>query len=175
VRIQAVSKRECRPKNIAIIFGFKNVIPCKKEHDQFFVEINEFISLHKNALTENLSPYSFDQFTSPLMMKYLLYIAANIHESGEWDSNKTSGFVDRLAATVARIIATKASLVKSYRTTDEMWLVIQNSGRPSETVLPIHGITEFANPEINSPFSRVYVFTAMGLFSWFRGGEWQNA
>lgn len=114
------------------------------------------------------------------MVKYLMHIAANIHESGEWDSNKTSGFEDRPANAIARIIADKICKVKSYRKTNEMWLVIERSGRPSETVLPIRGIAEFnENPEIrdnltNGPFLRVYVFTAMGLFQWDRPGEWQN-
>jgi hypothetical protein len=113
------------------------------------------------------------------MVKYLKHIVANIHEDGEWDANKNFGFVNRPAPTIARIIADKARKVKSYRHTDEIWLVIERSGRPSETVLPIRGITEFnENPQMrehlaNSPFSRVYVFTAMGLFSWYRGGSWQ--
>ena len=54
------------------------------------------------------------------------------------------------------------------------------SGKPSEMVLPINGASEFdASLDVQeslscSPFSRVYVFTAMGLFRWDkRDGKWQ--
>jgi hypothetical protein len=46
--------------------------------------------------------------------------------------------------------------------------------------LPIKGVREFLahNPLsenlYNSPFARVYAFTAMGLFSWYRGRGWQG-
>jgi len=114
------------------------------------------------------------------MTKYLRDIVANIHKDAEWDSNKTSGFVEHPAPIISRIIADKTILVKTYRKTDEMWLVIERSSRPSETVLPIHGVhelnTEYSlrNNLDNSSFSRVYVFTAMGLFQWDRLGGWQN-
>lgn len=166
-------------RDIAIIFRFRNVLPGKNEYDTFFEEIRDFIVPKKTELTAQFTVYSFHQFTSPLMMKYLSDIAVNIHDNGEWDSNTTSGFVDRPANIIADIISDKALKIESYRKTGEMWLVIERSARPSETVLPISGIAEFStNVEIckcmkASPFSRVYVFTAMGLFSWNQDSGWQ--
>jgi hypothetical protein len=167
-------------QNIAITFWFNNIIPPKEQYDQLFMEIRNFILLKQKDLSDCFSVYSRYQFTSPLMVKYFRDILVNIHKDGEWNSNKEFGFVNRPATTIAGIIGGKARKVKSYRKTDEIWLVIQRSGRLSETVLPIGGITEFnENPELrdkltNGPFSRVYVFTAMGLFQWDRLGGWQN-
>jgi len=78
---------------------------------------------------------------------------------------------------ISRIIVEKSE--KQYRLTDELWLVVQGSQRPSETILAINGVSEFnARPDLQeilaaSPFSRVYIFTAMGLFQWGPdGGKW---
>jgi hypothetical protein len=178
------ASREFRNENpilgdVAIIFRFRNVLPEKKEYSTFFQEIRDFVVAKKREITAQFAVYSSYQFTSPLMTKYLTDIAVNLHKSGEWDSNKTSGFVDRPANTIAKIISEKASKAKFYRKTQEIWLVIARSPRPSEFVLPISGIGEFsANVEIfeslkTAPFSRVYVFTAMGLFCWLQAGGWQ--
>jgi hypothetical protein len=116
------------------------------------------------------------------MIKFLEIIClrrCGIGETGYWDSNITGGFVQRPATTVARIVKGKSG--KSYRLADELWLVIQRSGLPSETVLPIRRVAEFnENSELQeslaaSPFMAVYVFTAMGLFGWHRAAsKWQS-
>ncbi len=120
----------------------------------------------------------WSDFTSPLMIKYLQAVVLKCCERGEWDSNLTAGFVDPPAGTIARIVAEKSA--KTYRPTDELWLVIQDSHWPSEMVLPINGACELDdNPDLQmnlttSHFSRVYAFTAMGLFRWDRsGGKWK--
>ena len=167
-------------RDIATFFRFKTVLPDKSEYNSFFAEIRDFIVLKQSEIDAQHSIYWFYQFTSPLMTKYLLGIVVNRHEGGEWDSNKTSGFVDYPADTVGRIITDKARKVKTYTKTDEIWLVINRSARPSETVLPISGVAEFSKNEMicksvaTSPFSRIYVFTVMELFSWHRDGGWQS-
>ena len=67
---------------------------------------------------------------------------------------------------IAGIVADKSV---TYRKADEYWLVIDSSGLPSETALPINTVNKFnANHVLNfnlksSPFAMVYCFTAIGL------------
>lgn len=162
----------------AITFCFKDTLPAKREYIGFFEEIKAFVVENQTEITAKFAVYSFP-FTSPLMARYLSGIAIALHENGEWDSNKTSGVIESPAETIAKIISDKSVKVKSYRKTGELWLAIGTSGRPSETVLPVSEIEEFiSNAEISksliaSPFTQIYVFTAMGLFSWHRAGGWQ--
>jgi hypothetical protein len=114
------------------------------------------------------------------MAKYLRDIASNIHVDADWDSNKTSGFIERPAPTISDIVAKKSALAESYSKMDEMWLLIDSSGRPSEMILPVQGVREFDNDTAlrhaleSSRFSKVYAFTSMGLFEWRRLGGWRN-
>jgi hypothetical protein len=112
------------------------------------------------------------------MSKYVKDIAINIHENAEWDSDAASkSLVDPPAGIISNIIKAKSV---GYRTADELWLIISSSGLNSEMILPIKGIGEFCehnrlNENVaNSPFARVYAFTAMGLFRWCRGRGWQG-
>jgi hypothetical protein len=70
---------------------------------------------------------------------------------------------------------------KAFKATDELWLVVQCSPRPSETTLPVNGVEDFnAVPGLAvrlraSPFAKVYVLTALGLFHWDRSNGWGDA
>jgi hypothetical protein len=173
-------------KNIGIILWFKNLVPSRNEANDFLVEINDFICAKHNELRQTFTVYSSYQFTSsPLMRKYIRDIGINVHDDAEWDSNMASGgFVDPPAAIISDIVKLKTVNKKrqtvSYRNADELWLIIDSSGRNSETNLPIKGVKEFYDHKFlnenleNSPFARVYTFTAMGLFSWHRGRGWQG-
>lgn len=158
-------------------------MPARQQYTAFLQEILGFVCLRQADLDGQYRDFWRPDFTSasPLMIKYLKTISlkrCETGESGEWYSNITSGFVDRPACTISRIVELKSA--KVYRAADELWLVIQRSGRPSETVLPIRGVGEFnASEDLQrsltaSPFARVYAFTAMGLFGWEKiSGNWQ--
>jgi len=167
-------------KDIGVIFWFKRELPHKNSRQQFLLEIKEFVLSKKGELGHEFSVYSGHEFTSPLMAKYVRDIAANIHADVSWDSDKTSGFIERPGPTISEIVAKKSALARSYSKMDEMWLLIDGSGRPSEMILPIHGASEFeSDKELHyalegSPFSKVYAFTSMGLFEWTRLGGWRN-
>lgn len=162
---------------IYILFRFKDSVPPRRERGNFFCEILEFIRERGQTIAGEYVDFWCHEFTSPLMIKYLQAIVLRRGERGMWDSNITAGFVDRPAETISRIVAEKSA--KAYRPADELWLVIQRSHRPSEMVLPVNGASEF-DASLNlqkslkdSPFSRVYAFTAMGLFQWDRNdGRW---
>lgn len=165
---------------IYILFRFTDTIPPRRERAKFFCEILEFVRLKGHRIGNEYADFWPHEFTSPLMTKYLKAIVLRRCERSEWDSNITAGFIDCPADTISRIVAEKSS--KSYRPADELWLVIQRSHRPSETVLPINGVSDLdasSNLQKNlmaSPFSRVYAFTAMGLFHWGRNsGKWRPA
>jgi hypothetical protein len=158
------------------LFRFKSVVPPRRSYHCFFQEIANFISSRKGTYTD----FWFDEFTLPLMVKYLWAIVVKHSDRSVWDSNLTAGFVDRPSSTISDIIDGKTIKAAEYRNTDELWLAIERSGKPSETILPIKGIDEFSSDSglcetiTNSPFSKVYVFTAMGLFQGDRDGGWHN-
>jgi hypothetical protein len=133
-------------KNIGIIFWFKTLVPQEKEYRNFLLEVKNFISSKHNEIGDTLRVYWNYEFTSPspLMEKYLKYIAVNIHENAEWDSDKASGgFIDPPAGIVARRVLAKSvkkGKTINYRNAAELWLVIDSSGRNSETNLPIKGV-----------------------------------
>jgi hypothetical protein len=155
---------------ISILFRFGGIVPPKRERAGFFHEILDFIRKNRRKIGNEWADFWQHEFTSPLMIKYLKIIVLIRSEGSGWDSNITAGFIDRPADTIARIVKEKSS--RKYRLADELWLVIQCSHRPSEMVLPTGGISEFdACSELRrnltaSPFSKVYAFTAMGLFRW---------
>jgi hypothetical protein len=167
-------------KDVCILFRFRNIVPPRQKYGVFFQEILQFVRSRPQEVGTGYVQLWGPDFGSPLMIEYLEAICLRRCERGEWDSNVTAGFVDRPARTIAKIVAAKGELAKTYRPASELWLVIGHSGRPSEMVLPISGVSELdASPEIQrslpfSPFSRVYVFTAMGLFKWDKTDDkWQ--
>jgi hypothetical protein len=158
-------------------FSFKDRVPSRKEHIAFLQEFSLFVSARQDAIGSEFVEYWIPDFSSMLMQQYLKALVVRRHASGEWDSNLTGGFVDRPATRIATIVKEKTT--KGYRVTDELWLAIQYSHRPSEMVLPVTGPSELdACPDLqrnlsSSPFSRVYVCSAMGVFQWFRkSGRW---
>jgi hypothetical protein len=167
-------------KDVCVLFRFRNVVPPKQRYGMFYQEVLQFVCSKQQEISTGYVQFWRPDFVSPLMTEYLQAICLRRCERGEWDSNVTAGFVDRPACIIAKIVAAKGGLAKAYRPAAELWLVIGHSGRPSEMVLPISGVSEFdASPEIQrslpfSPFSRVYVFTAMGLFKWDKmDDKWQ--
>jgi hypothetical protein len=180
-----VSSRQFQNENIElagiyILFRFKDSVPPRRDRDTFFCEILEFVRENEHGIGDEWADFWQYQLTSPLMIKYLKAIVLRRSGRSEWDSNITAGFIDRPAATISRIVAEKSS--RNYRSSDELWLVIQRSHRPSEMVLPISGVSELnASLDLQrnltvSLFSRVYAFTAMGLFLWNRdSGGWATA
>jgi hypothetical protein len=165
---------------IYILFRFKDGVPSRRERADFFCEILEFVRSNGCRIGDEWADFWCYELTSPLMIKYLKAIVLRRGERSEWDSNITAGFIDRPADTISRIVAEKST--RNYRPADELWLVIQRSHRPSEMVLPISGVSELdASLDLQrnltaSPFSKVYAFTAMGLFLWDRnGGAWLPA
>jgi hypothetical protein len=122
-------------------------------------------------------------YTSPLMMKYLKQIGGiviRVCEDCGWESNINYGFIlDNPDQAIATIVADKSVIYRESAA--EFWLVIDSSGLPSETALPINGVNKFNSNHVldfnlkNSPFSTIYCFTAMGLFQWDRlDDEWKE-
>jgi hypothetical protein len=170
--------------DIYILFRFKSIVPPQEEYDLFLEEILRFVRSRQEAVSAEYVEFGMADFPSPLMKKYLKPIRGitlRRGERGELDSNITAGYVDsHPASTISKIVSKKAEKAKEYRKADELWLAIGQSGQLSEMVLPINGACDFdASPDLqesllSSPFSRVYVFTAMGLFRWDkREGNWQ--
>jgi hypothetical protein len=157
---------------VYILFRFGGMVPPRHEHAKFFDEIREFVQSIDQDIGIEFVEFWRPSFASPLMKQYLQAIVLRRSERSEWDSNLTAGFVDPPADIIAKIVADKSA--KTYRPADEFWLVIADSGQPSEMILPIAGISEFnARLQLRknlaiSPFARVYAFTAMGLFCWDR-------
>jgi len=188
-RLEAASKEfrshNTQVQNVYILFRFRGLVPQQREYQSFFQEILQFICSRPGSVTENFTSFGATDFMSPmspLMSKYLKPsngLTLRKSEEGEWDSNLTAGIVDGFPAqTISKIVVNKAA--KIYRKADELWLVIGQSGRPSEMVLPIRGSDELGESLelreslVLSPFSRVYVLTAMGLIWWSRDkGSWQ--
>ncbi len=177
-----ISSRTFQKENVElagmyILFRFQDIVPSKRERAAFFCEILDFVRKNGIGIGDDWASFWRHELASPLMIKYLKDIVLKRGERSEWVSNITAGFVDRPADTISRIVVDKSK--GKYRPTDELWLVIQRSHRPSEMILPISGVSEFdASLDLQrnlmaSPFSKVYTFTAMGLFQWHRnGGRW---
>lgn len=164
--------------NVYILFRFKDAIPPRRERSVFFREVLEFV--RRTQINDEYVDFWRGEITSSLMSKYLKDIVLRRCEHGHWDSNITAGFIAVPAETISRIVTEKSA--KQYRPADELWLVIEGSHRPSEMILAIRGVSELnASPDLlenltESPFSRIYAFTAMGLFRWDRNGaKWLRA
>jgi len=182
---KAIRKEHAVFEHMYVLFRFKNIVPLRNQYEEFCQEILQFIRSRQESVSAEPEVFGISDFTSPLMRRHLKAIGGLVLkrcERDEWDSNITAGFVDsHPARTISKIVAKKTVLAKAYRRADELWLVIGQSGQLSEMVLPITGACDFdANPDLqeslfSSPFSRVYVFTAMGLFQWDRReGNWQQ-
>jgi hypothetical protein len=161
--------------NVCILFRFKDAIPPRRERNVFFREVLEFV--RRTRIGNEHVDFWRGEITSPLMSRYLKDIVLRPCERGQWDSNMTAGFIAVPAETISRIVTVKSA--KQYRPADELWLVIEGSHRPSEMILATRGVSELnASRDLlenltASPFSRVYAFTAMGLFRWDRtGAKW---
>ncbi len=173
---RAIRKEHAVFEQMYVLFRFKNLVPPRKEYEEFCQEILRFIRSRQEPVSAEPEVFGISDFTSPLMKKHLKAIGGlvlNLCERDEWDSNITAGFVDsHPACTISKIVAMKTMLAKAYRRTDALWLVIGHSGRLSEMVLPITGTSDFnADPDLqgcllSSPFSRVFVLTAIGLVQW---------
>ena len=130
------------------------------------------------GLSQRDAPFWPPQFTAPLMSKYLQVLYVRLTEFAEWYSNIRAGWVGRPDATLAEIVLGKSA--KTFRPTNELWLVIQCSYRISETLLAINGVDDFnAVPDLlpalqASPFVKVYVLTATGLFQWSTATGWDE-
>ncbi|HXZ02778.1 MAG TPA: hypothetical protein VEI03_22505 [Stellaceae bacterium] len=163
-------------RNMNIGLMFKDILPGRAEHQAFMVEVADFVRASEVG-GQNRRFWS-PQFTSPLMSRYLREIDLRKHDIAEWYSNISSGFVGRPDASFAEIVADKSA--KHFRPVDNLWLVIQCSHRPSETMLPINGAEDFdivpglANTLARTPFTRVYALTAIGMFLWELSTGWRD-
>lgn len=83
-------------QKVGVIFWFWGIVP-RKKYQEFLLEIQNFLSSRHNELAERFVVYSNYQFSSPLMVRYLTDIAANVHHNAEWDSNRASGGFSRPA------------------------------------------------------------------------------
>jgi hypothetical protein len=182
---KAIRKEHAVFEHMYVLFRFRNIVPPRNRYEEFCQEILQFIRSRQDSVSAEPEVFGISDFTSPLMRKHLKAIEGLVLkrcERDEWDSNITAGFVDSYpACTISKIVSKKTELAKAYRKADELWLAIGQSGQLSETVLPINGACDFdASPDLqdsllSSPFSRVYVFTAVGLFQWDkREGNWQR-
>ena len=151
--------------DFAVYFRFKSMVPSRKEHAPFLQELFLFLGTKQEAIEGDFVEFWIPDFSSMLMQQYLKALVVRRHACGEWDSNLSGGFVDRPAARIATIVGEKAT--KTYRVTDELWLAIQYSHRPSEMVLPVTGPAELdACSDLqrnlaSSPFSKVYSNTEL--------------
>jgi hypothetical protein len=79
--------------------------------------------------------------------------------------------VARPDSTLADIISEKAA--KTYRPSDDLWLIVQCAHRISETVLPLGGVADLNRIPVQSvPFSRIYLLSVHGAFQWERSPGW---
>jgi hypothetical protein len=164
---------------IYILFRFKDRIPAVREREMFFCEVLQFVRRVEHSVADEYAHFWRHEITLALMSKYLKDIVLRQCGRSESDSNTTAGFIAAPSGSISRTVAEKSK--KEYRPADELWLAIQRSHRPSETILAGNDVFELnANADLQnsltvSPFSRVYVFTAMGLFQWDRNiGEWSR-
>jgi hypothetical protein len=177
-RARLFRESEADLRNVNIGLMFKADAPPPREHPAFLTEIATFIRQHMGGLSQRDTPFWPPQFTAPLMSKYLQVLYVRLTEFAEWYSNIRAGWVGRPDATLAEIVLGKSA--KTFRPTNELWLVIQCSYRISETLLAINGVDDFnAVPDLlpalqASPFVKAYVLTATGLFQWSTATGWDE-
>jgi hypothetical protein len=168
--------RDQRPELAKINVGlmFRGAVPPRKRHGEFMMEIAAFVREHAAELMAEDRVYWPQDFSTRLMREYLSALYLRIDEFAVWHSNLAGGFVARPDATIAEIVAEKSS--KTFRPTDELWLVIQASTRISEMVLDIMGVEDFASVPSLEPyrFSRVFLLAYTGAYEWRRGVGWRK-
>jgi len=175
-RIFQVEHPDLRQMNVGLMF--KSEVPPRNEHQAFIEEIAGFIRQHASELGAKDTGFWEPHFSSPLMGRYLRTLYLRINEFAEWYSNITAGWVGLPDKTLVDIITEKSAT--SFRPTDRLWLAIQCSHRISETVLPIHGVTDFNTiPGLTaalhaSRFSRVFILAFNGVFGWERATGWSK-
>jgi hypothetical protein len=162
--------------NVSVLFAFNNVVPARTEHQQFMEEVAVFIrsqgiiwsdrSLVPSYAFADRRKFRSREFVSPLMKKYLHTVVLNRSEFAEWNcSNAAAGWVAGVAdSALTKIVAEKTK--KSYRPSDELWLIIQCSYRISESVI-ITGVGDLnAISMQGGPFWRLYLLAMDGVFQW---------
>jgi hypothetical protein len=153
---------------------FRGAVPPRKQHAGFMEEIAAFVRGHGAELTAVDREYWLQDFSTSLMREYLRTLYLRTDQFAVWHSNLAGGFVARPDGTIAEIIAEKSG--KTFRQTDELWLVIQASTRISEMMLDIMGVEDFdAVPSLEScAFERVFVLAYTGAYEWRRGVGWRR-
>jgi hypothetical protein len=152
---------------------FHDVAPARRDYQDFMTEIAAFIRSRVEDIGATDTAFWSPQFTSPLMKRYLRTLHLRTCAFAEWYSNITAGWVARPDATLESIVAEKAA--KTYRASDELWLVIQCSHRVSETVLPLEGAADLNAISVQGgPFAKTYLLTMHGNFEWDRSSGWSN-
>jgi len=159
--------------NVSVGLMFNDVAPARKGHRVFMEEIAAFIRSHADTITSDFTAFWSHQFTLPLMRKYLRTLYLRKCDFAEWYTNITAGWVARPPnSALADIVSEKAA--KTYRHSDELWLIVQCSNHISEIVLPL-GCTVDLNtiPVQRRTFSRVYFFSTRGSFEWEQSSGWK--
>jgi hypothetical protein len=138
--------------NVNVGLMFKDVVPARKEHQAFMQEIAVFIRSRGNSITTDPVAFWPHEFSSPLMRKYLRTLHLRASQFAEWYTNIMAGWVAKPDSTLADIVSEKAA--KTYRPSDELWLIVQCTHRISETVLPLGGVADLnAVPMQSEQFS----------------------
>jgi len=159
--------------NVSLGLMFNDVAPARKEHQAFMEEIAAFIRSHTGAITSDSTAFWPHQFTLPLMRKYLRTLYLRTCDFAEWYTNITAGWVARPDSILADIVSEKAT--KTYRPSDELWLIVQCSHRISETVLPLGGAADLnVVPVQSGPFSKIYLLSLHGAFEWEQSSGWKT-
>src|SRR5580658_1330325 len=107
--------------NINVGLMFKDIVPSRKEHQPFMVEVATFIRACANQIGENDGEFWPQSFTTPLMARYLRTIYLRRDEYAVWHSNITAGYIALPDSTLTSLVGEKAE--KAYRATSELWLV----------------------------------------------------
>jgi hypothetical protein len=157
-------------RNVNAGLMFNDVVPARKEQQEFIEELAAFIRSRINEIRSDTTAFWSRQFTSPLMKKYLRTLNLRTCEFAEWYSSIDSGWVARPDSTLADIVAKKGA--KTYRASDDLWLIIQCSHRISETVLPLGIDTLNAISMQSGPFSKIYLLAMAGVFQWDQLTGW---
>jgi hypothetical protein len=153
---------------------FRGAVPPRRQHAAFMEEIAAFVRDHATELTAEDRGYWTPVFSTPLMREYLSALYLRTDQFAVWYSNFAGGFVARPDATIAEIVSEKSA--KTFRPTDELWLVIQSSARISETVSDILGVEDFASVPSLEPykFSRVFLLAFTAAYEWRKGAGWRK-
>jgi hypothetical protein len=159
--------------NVNVGLMFHDVAPARREHQDFMIEIAAFIRCRVKDIGATDTAFWSQQFTSPLMNRYLRALHLRTCAFAEWYSNITAGWVARPDATLESIVAEKTT--KTYRPSDELRLVVQCSHRVSETVLPLEGAADLNAISVQGgPFAKIYLLTMHGNFEWDRSSGWST-